>query len=167
MVSRKAPARRPRRAHEPRLLLTPARAAAAGSLLAAVVAAALVVFTSVGGSRSHPASTSSQRATVSGHHATSGAPATRTPTKATVPILAYHVINQPPAQSAISSSLYVPANEFSAQMQALKADGWHAVTLNQLKANWTRGAALGAGKPIVITFDEGYASHYTNALPTM
>jgi peptidoglycan/xylan/chitin deacetylase (PgdA/CDA1 family) len=84
-----------------------------------------------------------------------------------VPILAYHVINQAPAQSAISSSLYVPVSEFSAQMQALKADGWHAVTLNQLKANWTRGTSLGPGKPIVITFDEGYASHYTNALPTL
>ena len=87
--------------------------------------------------------------------------------KTSVPILAYHVINQPPAQSAISSSLYVPATEFSAQLQALKADGWHAVTLNQLEANWTRGVALGPGKPIVITFDEGYASHYTNALPTL
>jgi peptidoglycan/xylan/chitin deacetylase (PgdA/CDA1 family) len=167
MTSRKAPTRRHRGAQQPRLRLTPARCAAAGSLLAAVVVAAAVVFTSVGGSRRHASSAASKHAKLSGRHGVSGAPAARTPTKATVPILAYHVINQSPAQSAISSSLYVPATEFSAQMQALKADGWHAVTLNQLKANWTRGTPLGPGKPIVITFDEGYASHYTNALPTL
>jgi peptidoglycan/xylan/chitin deacetylase (PgdA/CDA1 family) len=52
-------------------------------------------------------------------------------------------------------------------MRALKTDGWHAVTLDQLKAHWDRGSPLGPGKPIVITFDSGYASHYTNALPVL
>jgi peptidoglycan/xylan/chitin deacetylase (PgdA/CDA1 family) len=70
-------------------------------------------------------------------------------------------------QSSASPDLYVPADEFSAQMDALKAGGWHAVTLDQLQAYWTRGASLGSGKPIVITFDGGYASHYTNALPVL
>jgi peptidoglycan/xylan/chitin deacetylase (PgdA/CDA1 family) len=85
----------------------------------------------------------------------------------TAPILAYHVINQPPPQSALPPSLYVPAEQFTAQMQALKAAGWHAVTLNELEANWTRGASLGSGQPIVISFDSGYASQYTNALPVL
>ena len=52
-------------------------------------------------------------------------------------------------------------------MQALKAAGWHAVTLNQVAAYWARGTSLGAGKPIVITFDNGYASHYLNAFPVL
>jgi peptidoglycan/xylan/chitin deacetylase (PgdA/CDA1 family) len=52
-------------------------------------------------------------------------------------------------------------------MHALKAAGWHAVTMDQLEANWTRGVPLGPGKPIVVSFDNGYASQYTNALPVL
>jgi peptidoglycan/xylan/chitin deacetylase (PgdA/CDA1 family) len=78
----------------------------------------------------------------------------------------YHVIAAPPA-GAPFPALYVPQNEFAAQMQALKAAGWHAVTLDQVEAYWKRGVPLGAGKPIVISFDNGYRSQYVNALPVL
>jgi peptidoglycan/xylan/chitin deacetylase (PgdA/CDA1 family) len=83
-----------------------------------------------------------------------------------VPILMYHVIAAPPA-GAPFPGLYVQPQEFAAQMQALKQAGWHAVTLDQLRASWAKGAKLPAGKPVVITFDNGYHSQYTEALPVL
>lgn len=93
-------------------------------------------------------------------------PATGRPGTASVPILMYHVIAPPPA-GAPFPGLYVPASEFAAQMQALRSAGWHPVTLDQLRAYWLRGARLPAGKPIVLTFDNGYRSQYTAALPVL
>jgi peptidoglycan/xylan/chitin deacetylase (PgdA/CDA1 family) len=143
------------------------RFAVLGSLVmvAGVVAALVLGFAFGSGSRS-----SKRTPTLSGRPSTGAAPGSggaSRPGSATVPILAYHVINVPPSQSTGTPGLYVPAAEFASQMDALKATGWHAVTLDQLQAYWTRGVALGPGKPIVITFDNGYASQYTNAAPVL
>ena len=81
-----------------------------------------------------------------------------------VPILMYHVINPPP-RSAPFPGLYVPRSEFAAQMAALRAAGYDGVTLDQVESNWRNGTALPRGRPIVISFDNGYRSQYVNALP--
>jgi peptidoglycan/xylan/chitin deacetylase (PgdA/CDA1 family) len=78
----------------------------------------------------------------------------------------YHVIAAPPT-GAPFPGLYVTPAEFAEQMHSLRDAGWHAVTLDQVEAYWRRGAPLGAGKPIVLTFDNGYQSQYTQALPVL
>ena len=92
--------------------------------------------------------------------------ATGPPGHESVPILMYHVINPPPTDAKFPG-LYVSPEEFSAQVHALAAAGFHAVTMDQMRANWTRGTPLPAGKPIVLSFDNGYQSQYTQALPVL
>ena len=80
-----------------------------------------------------------------------------------VPILMYHVILAAPA-GAPFPGLYVTPELFAAQMHAIAAAGYHAVTMNEMWQNWHHGTPLPAGKPIVISFDNGYESQYTQAL---
>jgi len=83
-----------------------------------------------------------------------------------VPILMYHVIQQAPP-GAPFPGLYTTAADFSAQMHALADAGYHAVTMNQVWENWHRGTPLPRGRPVVISFDNGYASQFTAALPVL
>ncbi len=163
MSFRDAHARRPEQARQRKSRVRRERVAALGSLIVVVAIIVALVVGSTSGSKSHPspATASAKRSSSSGSRAASQ------PVTATVPILEYHVINVPPPGSSASPELYVSAGAFSSQMAALKANGWHAVTLDQVEAYWTRGASLGPGKPIVITFDNGYASQYTNAVPVL
>lgn len=84
---------------------------------------------------------------------------------APVPILMYHVINPPPA-GAPFPGLYVTREELQAQVDALAKAGFHAVTMDQMLAAW-RGHGSLPSKPIVLSFDNGYQSQYTNALPVL
>jgi peptidoglycan/xylan/chitin deacetylase (PgdA/CDA1 family) len=82
-----------------------------------------------------------------------------------VPILMYHVVSAP-HPGAPYPELYTPAPVFAAQMRALARHGYHGVTLAQVDDYWQKGYAL-PPKPIVISFDDGYLSDYTHALPVL
>jgi peptidoglycan/xylan/chitin deacetylase (PgdA/CDA1 family) len=157
------------------------RGVAAGLLIVLIAALAAVLFASSSGSgRSRAASQAAGLTTSAGlaangsrpdrAHSSSAAAGTGAasghPGTESVPILMYHVIAAPPP-GAPFPGLYVEPGEFAAQMQALKSAGWHAITLDELEAAWTHGAALGGGKPIVLSFDNGYQSQYTHALPVL
>jgi peptidoglycan/xylan/chitin deacetylase (PgdA/CDA1 family) len=91
---------------------------------------------------------------------------TRDPARVIVPILMYHVI-RPAPPGAPFPALYVTQDEFAAQMRALASAGWTAVTLDQVWDAWTRGVAPPAGRPIVISFDNGYESQFNEAMPVL
>jgi peptidoglycan/xylan/chitin deacetylase (PgdA/CDA1 family) len=155
------------------------RLTAGGALVAVLVVVVAVIASATGGSSSgtraaktHTATdvvarhTAPARKAPGGSTASGLAPGDGRPGEATVPVLMYHVIAPPPS-GAPFPGLYVLPDEFAAQMQVLKDNGWHPVTMDQLWANWTTGAKLPAGKPIVITFDNGYHSQYAAALPVL
>ena len=88
-----------------------------------------------------------------------------TPNRRAVPVLMYHVIDEPP-RSAPYPGLYVSRRELRAQVQRLARAGYEAVTLGRVVDSWNGRATLPA-RPIVLTFDDGYRSHVTAALPIL
>jgi peptidoglycan/xylan/chitin deacetylase (PgdA/CDA1 family) len=82
-----------------------------------------------------------------------------------VPVLMYHVIADPPAGAAWPH-LFVSPAEFAAQVDWLERRGFTAVTLTQVWKNWHHRGGLPA-RPVVLTFDDGYRSVATRALPIL
>jgi peptidoglycan/xylan/chitin deacetylase (PgdA/CDA1 family) len=82
-----------------------------------------------------------------------------------VPILMYHVVSAPPG-SARYPDLFVRPHDFAEDMSWLAKHDYHAVTLMRVYDSWTKGAKLPM-HPIVISFDDGYLSQYTQAFPVL
>jgi peptidoglycan/xylan/chitin deacetylase (PgdA/CDA1 family) len=85
--------------------------------------------------------------------------------RAAIPILMYHVVSAAP-RGARYPQLWVSRRRFAHEMRALRGAGYHAITLAQAVAAWRRGGPLPA-RPIVLSFDDGYASQYTHARPVL
>jgi peptidoglycan/xylan/chitin deacetylase (PgdA/CDA1 family) len=86
---------------------------------------------------------------------------------ATVPILMYHhLADLPNNASQLQMDWTVAPKNFESQMDWLAERGYHAVTIGQLAAHLKRNQPLPA-KPIVITFDDGWADGYTVAFPIL
>jgi peptidoglycan/xylan/chitin deacetylase (PgdA/CDA1 family) len=82
-----------------------------------------------------------------------------------VPILMYHVLGQPIA-GAPYPDLFVPRPEFRKQMDWLDRRGYEGVTLDEVENAWFGSGTL-PGKPIVISFDDGYRPQYTFGFPQL
>jgi peptidoglycan/xylan/chitin deacetylase (PgdA/CDA1 family) len=85
--------------------------------------------------------------------------------RAAIPILMYHVMSAAPPGVAYPQ-LWVSETLFRDQMRALAHAGYHAITLAAAYAAWEHGGPLPA-KPIVLSFDDGYASDSTHARPVL
>lgn len=99
---------------------------------------------------------------------TAGPPAAVSPTASIrVPILMYHYIRvNPVASDWLGYRLSVPPPDFAAQMDWLAQNGYHPVTMREVLAFLGGHTGL-PSKPIVLTFDDGYADFYTAALPVL
>lgn len=86
---------------------------------------------------------------------------------ARVPILMYHYVSVPPVDAnAVRRDLSVPADIFDQEMRYLSEQGYQTIQLRDLVKYFETGAQL-PPKPIILTFDDGYADHYTNVFPTL
>jgi peptidoglycan/xylan/chitin deacetylase (PgdA/CDA1 family) len=85
-----------------------------------------------------------------------------------LPILMYHYIRTPPSTRTdmLGYRLSVSPQDFQAQMDWLDANHFHPVTFDQVRSYFAGSAPL-PPKPVVITFDDGYADLYTTAFPVL
>jgi peptidoglycan/xylan/chitin deacetylase (PgdA/CDA1 family) len=89
------------------------------------------------------------------------------PTSINVPILTYHYIRvNPDRYDRLGFALSVTPSDFAAQMDWLAQSGYHTITTEDLFTYLNRYGGL-PSKPVILTFDDGYADFYTTALPIL
>ena len=89
------------------------------------------------------------------------------PTSINVPILTYHYIRvNPDRYDRMGFALSVTPSDFAAQMDWLAQNGYHTITTEDLFTYLNLYGGL-PSKPVILTFDDGYADFYTTALPIL
>src|SRR5258708_4793320 len=82
-----------------------------------------------------------------------------------VPILMYHAVEDRP-RAPRYKHFYVTSDEFDWKMRWLKRSGYTAISFQTLADALAGNAPLPA-KPVLLTFDDGYANLYTNVYPRL
>ena len=82
-----------------------------------------------------------------------------------VPILMYHAVEDAPRPPKYKH-FYVLAGEFAGQMRMLKRAGYTPITFDALASARAETAAL-PPRPVLLTFDDGYANLKTNVHPLL
>ena len=84
-----------------------------------------------------------------------------------VPILMYHYIRvNPVPYDRLGFNLSVTPTDFAAQMDWLARNGYHPITFTELHG-YLNGQQGLPSRPVILTFDDGYADFYTTALPIL
>jgi peptidoglycan/xylan/chitin deacetylase (PgdA/CDA1 family) len=78
-----------------------------------------------------------------------------------LPILTYHNVDP-----SMKNEYAISPQEFERQLVHLRDNGYTSVTARELYEHQTTGTPLPA-KPVMITFDDGWKSQYTNAAPLL
>lgn len=141
------------------------RLAAVGGLVSAVGVAVAIGLVSSGGTRHRALPVTHVARRVPVVVSSPRPPVRHVRDTAAVPILMYHVIASAPAHAPFPG-LYVRPAEFAAQVDALARAGYRGVTLDQVNGAW-RGRNTLPKHPIVLTFDNGYRTQYSRALPVL
>lgn len=83
-----------------------------------------------------------------------------------IPIYMYHHVSSLPTHNQFDFNLTVTTADFNAQLTWMQKQGYHAITMTELFDNFYYGKIL-PRKPMILTFDDGYADAYTYALPAL
>lgn len=81
-----------------------------------------------------------------------------------IPILMYHCVSDDPADA--TRGLSVRPDMFAAQLDVLREKGFTALTFTDAARALREGDAL-PERPVVLTFDDGYADFHREALPRL
>ncbi|GCE12656.1 polysaccharide deacetylase family protein [Tengunoibacter tsumagoiensis] len=82
-----------------------------------------------------------------------------------IPILMYHSISEH-ASKKFQSFAVAPAL-FTEQLEYLKQQNYTPMTVTQMIQARAQGGSMLPAKPVVLTFDDGFADFYTHAFPIL